>query len=297
MPKLSKLKIGLITALGTALLFMIAGLILFQFNPVYGIGLFILLPFACGFAVSTIAIPKITVIYSLFIFVPIALMGLISTEAEGFVCSMMALPLIVPGLLLGALFGFILRKYGKRDARKILLIMLTACISLGMSYVEPQFFHQSRVETIVNRISVEASPSEVWDQLKSFDGFSVEKPFLLKLGLPVPLQCTLSAEDERVGGKRVCHFDSGIIEEEIRVWDPPNQMKLEITRSTLMGRHWLSFVDASYEVVPDGERTVVIRTTRIASQLRPAAYWRIMERMGVEAEHRYILNQLEVDLN
>ena len=49
----------------------------------------------------------------------------------------------------------------------------------------------------------------------AIDEIAAKKPFLLQIGLPVPVKCTL--EGAGIGATRICHFDSGVIEEKILV--------------------------------------------------------------------------------
>ena len=153
-----------------------------------------------------------------------------------------------------------------------------------------------RTEVVTTSVFVDAPAEFVWKALNTGNKITVEKTLLHKFGLPTPVRCSLSQENERVRGKRFCYFEQGEIEEEITVWDPPHTMHVKMVNSTLPGRHWLSFVDANYVLQTEGDGTRIIRTTRIASELRPAWYWHVMERWGVEAEHRYVLRQLMTDV-
>ncbi len=79
---------------------------------------------------------------------------------------------------------------------------------------------------------------------------------------------------------------------EITDWQPPKSVAMKITKSTLPGRRWLSFVDANYELIPETDGTRVIRHTTIASRLYPRWYWRPFEAWGVESEHEFVLSSL-----
>ena len=116
-------------------------------------------------------------------------------------------------------------------------------------------------------------------------------PLLLKLGLPVPARCTLSANG--VGGERICYFrKGGVIRQRVTVWEPHTRMAFDITDDTLRGRDWLQFIDAGYEFRPTESGTTVVRHTRIQSALYPRFYWRPLEALGVRAEHDYVLENL-----
>jgi len=69
-------------------------------------------------------------------------------------------------------------------------------------------------------------------------------------------------------------------------------MGLRITGSTLPGRHWLTFVDASYELSAVGKQTRIVRHTTIGTRLYPRWYWRPLERWGVTSEHEFVFDNL-----
>jgi len=147
-----------------------------------------------------------------------------------------------------------------------------------------------RLEIITSTIRLAAEPSEVWADLQSFDSVAAQKPFLMYIGLPIPVRCSLRGSG--VGATRTCYFDRGYIQETVTAWEPPNVMGLSIDRTNLPGRHWLNFEDAKYELHQDRGTTVLSRTTTITSNLYPAWYWRPFERWGVASEHQYIFGDL-----
>ena len=110
------------------------------------------------------------------------------------------------------------------------------------------------------------------------------------IGLPIPVRCILDGHG--IGAKRTCYFNNGFIQETITEWSPPFRMGLSIDRTNMPGRHWLGFERALYELRQQADGTKLTRTTAITSRLRPVWYWRSLERVGVESEHQYILNDV-----
>jgi len=135
-----------------------------------------------------------------------------------------------------------------------------------------------------------ASPERVWDLVAQMERLDGPRPFLLRAGLPTPTRCEL--ERAEVGGRRVCHFDSGMIAQKIMAWERPKFMELRVTESTLPGRHWLTFVDASYGLSAVGTQTRIVRHTTIGTRLYPRWYWRPLERWGVTSEHEFVFSNL-----
>ena len=147
-----------------------------------------------------------------------------------------------------------------------------------------------RSHCIVTSIIVSASPAVAWNALKSFETMSGDLPAALALGLPVPVQCTL--DGEATGGRRVCHFDSGSIEQSVTRWEPPYRLELKIVSAKMPGAHVFEYRTASYSLSEEDGGTRVTRTTTVSSKLRPAWYFTKLEEVGVQAEHEYLLKTI-----
>lgn len=264
-----------------------------------GTVLFIALPITVGFVVAVVARSlKVASIVLLSILVFVAALLLLLGK-EGWVCILMAAPLLIAGLAIGALTG---RSYearvldgSKRPATgRNTILVLAPLLLLSADRIERPFRMVAREDTFSTSLRVNASPEDVWEKIQRVDSINAPKPLLLRIGLPVPQRCVLQAE--RAGSKRICYFNTGYIEERITEWNPPRVMGLEITAVTLPGRHWLGFKNARYEIREEGSETVIIRQTTITARLYPAFYWRPLEALGVQAEHQYLLQSLAQEL-
>lgn len=261
-----------------------------------GTVLFVALPLATGFATALVVRGKKLALACLLIGAIICTAVLLITRMEGWVCVLMSAPLLAIALTIGALLGALFRHLVLDKMRKqhlgILLTLSTLPFFLmGANSAEEQSRRTPRAETITNTFVTDASRELVWNQLKTFDRIEGSKGLLMRIGLPVPVSCTMSGEG--VGATRTCYFEQGHIEERVTEWNPPSSMKLEITEFDVPGRPWLSFKDASYELKTEGGRTVVTRNTTIVSRLSPAWYWRPMEKIGVETEHEYLFEEVK----
>ena len=272
-----------------------------------GSALFILLPLFTGFAVAIVlspwsyglAVGLTVVILVAPTVVLLALFSLLILHIEGLICVVMAVALMVPWVLLGALIGVfigrVMRQRFQSPVNKVMCVGVLVFLVLLSDHVEHRDGY-IRMNSVSNSQWLPAPPQDVWQRVKAYRDFSVTKPFLLKLGLPIPLRCELTPDNERIGGRRTCYFREGYVEQRITRWEPPYHMELEVTNNRMPGRHWARLVDAEFELRPEGAGTRIIRTTRYTSTLRPAWYWSLVERLGMEAEHRYVLNQLEANL-
>jgi hypothetical protein len=172
-------------------------------------------------------------------------------------------------------------------------MLFAACPLFLMTadYIERPMRDVERDETFLTSIEIAATPDVTWQHVIKMASLHGDKPFLLRIGLPVPQYCTLEADG--VGARRVCNFDEGIIGQEVTHWDEPNSVTVRTTESSLPGRHWLTFKDAGYQLKKTANGTVLERSSTIGSRLYPRWYWRPFEAWGVESEHRYVLTSIK----
>lgn len=208
----------------------------------------------------------------------------------------MALPLIAAGMGLGATIGYFVRGRHldatvnpRRD--RTLMMLAGPVLLLSANQIEKPLRDVQRTETFATTIEVAAPPEEIWKRLVRMSSMDGDKPFLLQIGLPVPNHCELDGGG--VGARRVCYFDQGVIGQEVTEWREAEHMTVKTTESTLPGRHWLTFKDASYELKKTPNGTLVERKTSIGSKLYPRWYWRPFEAWGVESEHGFVLTSLK----
>jgi hypothetical protein len=288
---------GLLAGVVTAAAFGLGGYFLLLDNSgAMGGVLFLLLPVASGFVTAMIAKRRSLVIASLLIALILCFVVLLLTGKEGVVCVLMAAPILAFGLALGAVAGALFRKYVLDRSRRpgiisLLVFLVTPFFLIGANSAEEHSRRIPRTETVVSTLIVDGPPDKVWRVIRSIDSLSSKKSFLMKIGLPVPVSCAM--EGEGVGARRICYFNSGYIEERITQWDPPNSMGMQITASTLPGRPWLGFKDASYEIRRENGHTILTRSSTIISRLSPAWYWSRLERIGVETEHAYLFEEFK----
>jgi len=262
--------------------------------------MFLLVPFCAGFAIAMVTRGRNTAWAATLLSVLVSLVILVATQLEGLLCAILAFPLLLLGLGVGAILGHLFRRHVVERLRHettgmtIVFAMTPALILMG-HHAEMPALSTVRREVESSSIFLQTAPQKVWENIQSIDSIDATKPFLMHFGLPVPLRCTL--ERKGVGAKRTCYFESGFIEETITEWAPPYSMQLAIDRTNMPGRHWLGFEKADYELRQEGNGTRLTRTTTITSHLYPVWYWSYFERLGVSSEHEYLLHDLANRLN
>lgn len=281
-----------------SLTFLSLGFLLLHYELIgYGLSFFVFLPFALGYVLGNSTIKTFSLyglIFSLILFFTLLLVG----NLEGMICILMALPLIIAPLAVGAILKYFIEKYRKSDKKnnKIKSSILPLCLFLTLSFVETELTKNEQfIIEVKSEIILPYSSLQVYETIKSVDTLDAEKPFLMKLDLPIPQKCVL--EEEKVGGIRTCYFEGGQIVERISELEKGKVLKMNVIDYQLTGRKWLGFKEAIYlfEELKNGH-TKMTRITTYTSELYPRFYWQPLEKIGIEQEHEYVFSNLKKDL-
>jgi hypothetical protein len=235
------------------------------------------------------------------------LLGLYAPGLSGVICIVMAIGIIVPFIFLGYVIAILARRYrALKDTDNLSFLVLPLVPFLIAAPAE--HFLKKNKETIIEVRTERVfnyTPNQVFDAIKSVDTLDAEKPFLLKLDLPVPTRCIL--DKEGVGAIRTCYFKGGrlsnadfgggTITERVTQYEPGKVLRMDVLDYNLIGRKWLGFKEAIYYFEPVGTNSCkLVRITTYTSVLTPRFYWEPMEKLGVRQEHQYVFNNLEKDL-
>jgi hypothetical protein len=273
----------------------------------YGISFFMFLPFILGYLLGGEETKKNSLIGFGIAFVFSCLL-LIEGGLEGLVCIIMAMPLILLCFGIGMLFKKLLfgakKVVKEKDGDESILddnvlksSILPFCILAVVGFTEKQLTkNANEVVEVRTEIILPYSPMQVYNAIKTVDTLDAEKPFLMRLDLPIPQKCILEAEE--VGAIRTCYFKGGgTIVEQVTELEKGKILKMDVLDYQLTGRTWLGFREAIYtfEALEDGTCKMA-RITTYTSELYPRVYWEPLERLGVEQEHEYVFRNLQKDL-
>jgi hypothetical protein len=278
--------------------FLSLGFLLLHYELIgYGLSFFVFLPFIIGFILGKSTIKTISLIglgFSLSTFFIL----LFSNNLEGMVCILMALPLVIIVIIIGVAVKYWFDKNQKKDKETNLIksSVIPLVVFLGIGILEKQLTRNDKaVISIKTEMVIPYSSMEVYETVKSVDTLIAEKPFLMKLDLPIPNKCIL--EKEEVGGLRTCYFSGGTITEKITELNKGKVLRMDVIDYKLTGRKWLGFKEAIYYFDSLGKNSSrITRITTYTSELKPRSYWQPLEKIGIEQEHEYVFNNLKRDL-
>ncbi len=274
------------------------GFALLHFDLIgYGNTLFLLVPFCIGFLHGQRPTWKSSLFFALLIGMVIFCYLLITAQLEGIFCVIVLSPLIFVLVFVGAILGYAIRqKLNKPNKEKrINLGIYPLVILLFSGTIEHFFTERYGYGKVESKIYLPFDHEKVFDYIKSVDTLDTKKPFLMKLGLPVPQKCVL--DKESVGARRICYFEEGTIDEVVTEIKHGEILKMNVTNYGLPGRKWLKFQEAIYLFEKKDTGTVLTRITTYRTELKPRFYWKFWEVRAIEAEHEYVLKDLERRLN
>jgi uncharacterized membrane protein YhaH (DUF805 family) len=209
-------------------------------------------------------------------------------KAEGMICLLMALPLVLPIVLLGSWVGYLIQRASLvPDETRRLLIMLTTSLPLLIG-AESAIGPEAPIFKLSSSVEIDASPQRVWDNLIQYEPMPAPQDWFFRAGVAYPVAATL--EGRGVGAIRQCVFSTGPAIEAIDVWHEPRELAFAVTRTPPPMREWNplgeihpahldSFLvsrraEFRLSELPGG-RTRLEGTSWYQHHLAPAAYWRL----------------------
>ncbi len=225
---------------------------------------------------------------------------------EGVICILMAAPFV--GLLgiIGALLGHWLATLTSRPAYQVQSAAWLAVIvcAVGESVTPP-----APLEDVVSsEVIIQASPAEVWKQLKDIRDLPAPTESLFVFGVAHPLETYVVGEGG-VGAARVCRLSTGDMPERISVWKPEQELKFIVLdtpaamrEATFFGRELdgahlhttYTSLEGGFrlEALPNG-RTRLTGTSRYLLTITPASYWNIWTRHIVGQVQLRVMNHVK----
>ena len=290
---------GLLASLGVG----VFGYVLTAWAQVLGVGLFIGVPFAMGFIGGFIRSardharlenPRIgpTLLSGL---LPnlVFILFLLAFGKEGVACIIMAIPILVPLNLLGAWAAWVSTRRSRARASAMTLNVIALPLLLVFDIQSPP---APVVRDVASRVTIFATPAEVWSQLQSAG--AVDEPADPIFAI-APMPIGRSSQANSRGNARVLDFTIGRFVHSSTVIEQGSRMIYEVTEQPSNLDDLVKVLRS--EVVlspnPDGSTTLEVRTS-YALAVHPATYWgswadrfagaaqtRVLEHIKRRAEH------------
>jgi len=261
---------------------------------IYGVGLFIALPFCLGLISvviygyhephgywSCIAVACVSV-------AALALF-LLALAMEGIICLFMAAPIGTILTVLGGSVGYCIQRRRWSDLQiqtTFTAMLLFVPLLMGAEGVTHP---QAPLLEVKTQIEISAPPATVWHFLTSFPTLAPPTEWPFRVGIAYPIRSTLQGTG--LTARRVCEFSSGNFIEPIRVWDENRRLVFSISdeppvmeEMSPYGHIHTRHIDGQYFQAQDAEfvltalpngRTLLTGTSRYRNRMWPVAYWRL----------------------
>jgi Polyketide cyclase / dehydrase and lipid transport len=279
---------------------------------VYGLGLFVALPFCLGlFSVllhgyheprslaSCLAVAALSI--------GVLALLLLALAIEGVICLIMAAPIGLSLGLIGGLVGYWIqrRRWSHLQTQATFgAMLLFVPFLIGAEGLNPQEAPLLRVST---QIEINAPPETVWRFLASFPTLPPPREWPFRVGIAYPLRSTL--EGSGLGARRECQFSSGEFIERIRVWEKNRRLVFTISDAPPVmeemspyGHIHTRHIDSQYFQAQDAEfvltpmangHTLLTGTSRYQNRMWPVAYWRLWSDAIVHQIHLRVFRHIQ----
>jgi len=226
---------------------------------------------------------------------------------EGIICMVMVTPAVALLAVVGAMLGYWLAYLTDPSAN--LRVHSAAWLTVIVCAIGESFVPPTPLEDVVSsEVIIQASPAEVWKQLKDIRDLPAPTEPLFVFGVAHPL-ATYVVGEGGVGAARVCRLSTGDMPERITVWKPEQELQFVVLDTPATMREATFFgrdLDAPHlhstyasleggfrlEALPDG-RTRLTGTSRYLLTIAPATYWNLWTRQIVSQVQLRVMNHVK----
>jgi uncharacterized membrane protein YhaH (DUF805 family) len=198
----------------------------------YGWGVFVAMPFLLGLLATTLhgaAEPRSLRESMVVGLLALGLCGLaiVAVALEGLICLLMAVPIAVPLVLLGALVGHRLQSAWWNRKGEAARIYVAGWFALPLAFLQQsQVNPPPRLMSATTSVEIAAAPAEVWEQVVAFSELPPAGELVFRAGIAYPQRATITGRG--VGAIRRCEFSTGPFVEPITVWDENRHLAFDV---------------------------------------------------------------------
>jgi len=265
-----------------------------RFVGVYGLTLFISLPFVMGYLsvliysrTQRVEFGDVVRLVSFSLLV--AGVGITAIAVEGIICILMGAPLA----WLIAFFGGLAAQaiHGRQNSPQVTpstyaAVLFTLPLLLGVEHASPPPVPRFQVHT---SIEIAAPPDVVWKRIIQFPALPPAKEWPFNFGIAYPIEARLSGEG--LTADRECRFSTGSFKEPILAWEPGKHFAFAVAQEPLLMKETSPYKEihvrhledhdfqperADFVLVPLANGgTRLEGTTTYTNKMWPGAYWRL----------------------
>ncbi len=306
---MNSIKTGLIAVLGPAVLGTVCAYLSVRHFHVYGLVIFVGVPFAVSFCSSLLFRRGFRVRWLttyLIAMLSILAMGalILLIALDGMLCLLMALPLAwiiaIPGSMAGHVFGSSIE-----TAKSV-------PVGIGLFGILPLLMGLERntpagisVHMVVSSVAVESPISQVWDEVIAFDRITTPPSGIFRMGIAYPIEAKI--EGQGVGAIRHCIFSTGAFVEPVTEWSKPHTLAFDVIENPLPMKEFSIYADldvphlhdtftavrGQFKLRQESNVTILEGTTWYTQKLFPDWYWHPISDEIIHLIHLRVLNHIK----
>lgn len=301
----ANLWVGAIGSLGfTATLCALASWAVRGAGPVgqYGLALFVAMPILHGMVAGLLAQwdgPKPWSVAAGAAWISLAggWIGLLLFGLEGMVCIVMAIPLIVPLVFLGAWAGWRIRQPGGTARLSLPTVgMLLLAVQGGPIVPTPEASGE-----VVSVWHVAAPPERVWPHVLRLSSLPEPDWWLFRLGVAYPTQT-----ETRADGQRTCTLSTGAMPEIVTARVEGKRLAFRVLSTPPTMKEWNPFYevrpahltttyrsrDGELRLYPERSGTRIVARSTYGLRMAPFGYWRLWSDAIVWHVHERVIREI-----
>lgn len=274
----------------------------------YGWTVFVFIPLLIGFS-PPFLIGKIKYIsksesYSVsFLTLGIASVCLLVFAFEGLICIAMAIPIMIPLVLIGSYLGYKINSKNRISTRNIMIVLVFS--SIGFMSFDTVNDNISLIP-VRTKIIVDSPIETVWNNVVTFNKIEEPIDWIFLTGISYPTDATIKGTG--VGAIRYCNFTTGSFVEPITTWNEPALLQFDVIEQPIPMNEFNPFWDVrpphldGYFQSQKGQfkltkisnnKTELEGTTWYKVDIHPQVYWKSWSNFIIHRIHKRVLNHIK----
>jgi len=229
---------------------------------------------------------------------------IVGMAVEGLICLLMALPLALPLIAVGALLGTAAARIIENTRKGALITLMIGLIIPGLMGAEASHSDPPVLHSVVTTVEVDAPIETVWKNVVAFPEIADPPSGILNLGFAYPLNARIDGTG--VGAVRYCNFNTGPFVEPITEWSEPTKLAFDVRSqpepmtelspyAELHTSH-LEYIRSrrgQFRLYEKDGKTILEGTTFYTHDIAPDIYWKLFSDEIIHDIHLRVLNHIK----
>jgi len=212
--------------------------------PVYGMGLYVGLPFCLGLISSLIdgyhnprSFLRCLAVSALSAM--LAGLGLFGLAIEGAFCLIMAVPIGMILAAVGGAVGYLIQPVSGGARQNPATMMIAILFAPGVIQAERALKPPAPLYAVTTSVIINAPAETVWREVVSFDRIDEPPDWIFRAGIACPTRAVISGQG--TGAVRHCVFSTGTFVEPIEVWNEPRRLEFSVSSNPPAMTEWTPY--------------------------------------------------------